>query len=499
MFRKKSPETAHYRYIFVDTFEKDPGFRDYLGRLCRNGLQNAGIMGVGAPVLHFIIHVLLTGKEIAWFSNPGGAYYSIADKLMIMSLGLVGLLLSRIIIRPQYARVIISLILLVVCLGIIYDDVVKGDVSLTAGYLILVMLVGVGVVPYRPWQVFLLGIGIMLLFYYSIRFIPPMSGDEALSPEIAHFALLTLATLVCTAVTIIIYLSRYLMYRSRQKQTALRQAIAQKAEELEELNLNLRRTQAQLVQSEKMAALGNLIAGVAHEINTPMGAVNSMHNTLYRAIEKLKGYKSYAQADSLENQKTRDDIDRIFRAIDDSKEIIQSGTDRVINIVKRLRSFVHLDEAELKRVDLHEGIEDTLVLVQHEMKDNIKVEKHYGEIPQITCYPRQLNQVFLNVLLNSIQAIEGEGHITITTYQKDKNVHLSFADDGVGIPKENINKVFDPGFTTKGVGVGTGMGLSICYRIVKNHGGKIKLGSEPGKGSNLTIILPLDLTDHIDT
>jgi signal transduction histidine kinase len=354
-------------------------------------LRNAGIIGVATPAIHFIIYVLLTGKEIA-FAQKGGTEYYISDKLVIFILGLAGLALSRITIKPQYSRALISLILLVVCLGIIYDDVLKGDVSLTPGYLILVMLVGVGVVPYRPWQVFLLGIGVMLLFYLSIQFIPPMFGDEPLSPVIAHFVLLTLATLVCTAVTIIIYLSRYLMYRSRQKQTALRQAIAQKAKELEELNLNLRKTQAQLVQSEKMAALGHLIAGVAHEINTPMGAVNSMHDTLYRAIERLK---VYAESSNSLDQKAQDDIDRIFRAIDDSKKVIQSGMDRVINIVKRLRSFVHLDEAELKRADIHEGIEDTLVLVQHELKDNIKVLKNYGEIPTITCYPRQLNQVFL--------------------------------------------------------------------------------------------------------
>ncbi len=490
MFRPKKQETAHHRYIFVDKFEKDQGFRDYLARLCRIGLRNAGIIGIATPAIHFIIYVLLTGKEIALLQK-GGVDYSIADKLVIFTLGLTGLLLSRITFRPQYSRAIISLIFVFVCLGIIYDDVLKGDVSLTPGYLILVLLVLVGVVPYRPWQVFLMGIGIMLLFYLSIRFIPPLFGDEPLSPELPHFALLTLATLVCTAVTIIIYLSRYLMYRSRQKQTALLQAIAQKAEELEELNLNLRKTQAQLVQSEKMAALGNLIKGVAHEINTPMGAVNSMHNTLYRAIDKLKGYMG---SRPLEDQKLRGDIDRILRAIDESKEVIQSGTDRVVNIVKRLRSFVHLDEAELKSVDIHEGIEDTLALVQHELKDHIKVLKNYGEIPPITCYPRQLNQVFLNVILNSIQAIDGEGTITITTYRKNDFVHLSIADDGVGIPKENINKVFDPGFTTRGVGVGTGLGLSICYKIIKNHGGEIRLESELGKGSNITIVLPLDST-----
>ena len=495
MSRQKKPETAHHRYIFVDKFEKDQGFRDYLARLARIGMRNAGIMGVATPVIHCSIIMLMTGKKIALLCRPGGAEYSLADKLVIFFIGLVGLYLSKKTLRPQYARVIISLLLLAVCLGMTYDDVMSRDVSLTVGYLILVMFVGVGVVPYRPWQVFLLGISIILLFYFSIRFIPTMFGEEPLSPKIEHFALLTLATLVCTAITIIIYLSRYLMYRSRQKQTALRQAIAQKAEELEELNLNLRQTQAQLVQSEKMAALGNLIAGVAHEINTPMGAVNSMHDTLYRAIEKLKGY---IESEPLEDHKEQENINRIFRVIGDYKKVIQSGTDRVINIVSRLRSFIHLDEAELKKVDIHEGIEDALVLVQHELKNNINVLKNYGEIPPFSCYPRQLNQVFLNVLLNSIQAIEGDGTITITTYRKDNKVHISFADDGVGIPKENMDKVFDPGFTTKGVGVGTGLGLSICYKIIKNHGGEIKLESELGRGSKFTIILPLDFTKHID-
>jgi signal transduction histidine kinase len=495
MFRKKKPGTEHHRYIFVDKFEKNEGFRDYLAALARIGMRNAGIMAIATPLIHGSITMMLEGKKIALFCKPGGEEYSIADKLMVFSLGLVALLLSKTTLPPQYARVIISLLLLVVCLGMIYDDVTRRDISLTVGYLILVMMVGAGVVPYRPWQVFLLGISISLLFYFSIRFIPTIFGEAPLSPKTPHFVLLTLATLVCTAITIIIYLSRYVMYRSRQKQTALRLAIAQKAEELEELNLNLRQTQAQLVQSEKMAALGNLIAGVAHEINTPMGAVNSMHDTIYRAIGKLKGYIG---SESLEDHKEKENINRIFRTIEDSKKVIQSGSGRVINIVSRLRSFIHLDEAELKKVDIHEGIEDTLVLVQHELKNNINVVKNYGEIPPFSCYPRQLNQVFLNVLLNSIQAIEGKGTITITTDQKDSKVHISFADDGVGIPEENINKVFDPGFTTKGVGVGTGLGLSICYKIIENHGGEIQLESELGKGSNFTIVLPLDFTDHID-
>jgi len=216
-----------------------------------------------------------------------------------------------------------------------------------------------------------------------------------------------------------------------------------------------------------------------------------MSQTLFRAVEKLKVLAESASPGDLERQ---DDFDRIFRAIDDSKKVIQSGMDRVINIVKRLRSFVHLDEAELKKTDIHEGIEDTLVLVQHQLKDKIKIEKNYGKIPPITCYPRQLNQVFLNLLVNSIQAIDGEGTIAITTFQEDNSIYISIADDGVGIAKENINRIFDPGFTTKGVGVGTGLGLSISYKIIKNHRGEIKAESEQGKGSKFTIILPLDFS-----
>jgi signal transduction histidine kinase len=496
MFRKKKPGTEHHRYIFVDKFEKDEGFRDYLAGMARLAMRNAGIMGIALPLIHFGMVGLPSGKKISLFYSPGGEEYFILDKLVILFLGMMGLFLSKKILQPQFARVIISFIFLVVSLGIIFDDVSRGDVSLTVGYLVLVMLVAVGTVPFRPWQVFLLGFGIVALFYFSIRFIPPMFGEESLSPDLNQFALLTMVTLVCTSITIIIYLSRYIMYRSRQKETTLRQAIAQKAEELEELNLNLRQTQAQLIQSEKMAALGNLIAGVAHEINTPMGAVNSMFDTIYRAIEKLKGYLG---SDALDSHKEKENIDRIFKAIEDSKEVIQSGSDRVINIVSRLRSFIHLDEAELKKVDIHEGIEDTLVLVQHEMKNNINVVRNFGEIPLFSCYPRQLNQVFLNVLLNGIQAIEDEGTITITTGQKSNKVYISFADDGIGIPEENIDKVFDPGFTTKGVGVGTGMGLSICFRIIENHGGEIDLKSEPGKGSNFTIVLPMDFTIRTDT
>ena len=265
--------------------------------------------------------------------------------------------------------------------------------------------------------------------------------------------------------------------------------------DLETANQHLRETQAQLVQSAKMASLGNLVAGIAHEINTPIGAVNSMQDTLFRALEKLK--KITDTQYPLEG-KILSKLKANLRTLDESKTVINSGTERVINIVKRLRSFARLDEAELKTVDIHDCLEDTLTLIHHDIKHNIKVNKTYGDLPPVACYPGKLNQVFLNILVNAKQAIRGKGIIDITTYSKKKNVYIEIKDNGEGISKEHINKVFDPGFTTKGVGVGTGLGLSICYQIMQDHQGEILVESQVNKGTTFTVVFPMDLDNKLD-
>lgn len=267
-------------------------------------------------------------------------------------------------------------------------------------------------------------------------------------------------------------------------------------DDLEEAYRNLRQTQAQLVQSEKMASLGMLVAGIAHEINTPVGAINSMHNTLVRAVDKLKQLVNQEYFDASQN---KDKLTTAFKLIEDANKVIVSGTDRVMNIVRRLRSFARLDEAELKESDIHEGLEDTLTLAHHELKHSITVEKNYGQIPPISCFPGRLNQVFLNILINAKQAIKKEkGKIKITTYQKDNKVYIEFKDNGVGIPKDRLKKIFDPGYTTKGVGVGTGLGLSICYQIMQDHRGEILVESEVGKGSKFTVVFPINLDEILE-
>ena len=259
----------------------------------------------------------------------------------------------------------------------------------------------------------------------------------------------------------------------------------------------LKETQAQLVQTEKMASLGNLVAGIAHEINTPIGAVHSMHDTLVRLMARMRDSmrdKLECLAESDQDLKLTE-FEKYWNMVDDANKVIKSGTNRVTEIVKRLRSFARLDEAEMQRVDIRQGLEDTLTLIHHEIKHRIKVERDFQEIPQINCYPGRLNQVFLNLLNNSRQAIEDKGTLEIKVWHEDGYVNVSIKDDGMGIKKENIQRIFDPGFTTKGVGVGTGLGLSICFQIIKDdHNGELEVKSEEGKWTEFTIRIPDDLS-----
>ena len=239
---------------------------------------------------------------------------------------------------------------------------------------------------------------------------------------------------------------------------------------------------SQLIQAEKMAALGLLVAGVAHEINTPMGAIHSNNDIMLRAVTKIRR--------SLEPDANKEAM-RLLGILEEVCRNNETAAGRIMHIVRSLKNFARLDEAERKRVDLHEGIESTLTLLQHQLKSRIRIEKRFGEIPGVLCHPNQVNQVFMNVMANAAQAIAGAGIIRISTWSDGSSAKIAIADTGAGIPQEHISKIFDPGFTTKGVGLGTGLGLSICYKIIEDHGGTVEVDSSPS-GTTFTITLPIN-------
>ncbi len=281
--------------------------------------------------------------------------------------------------------------------------------------------------------------------------------------------------------------------------------------ELQQALDELKAAQAQLVQSEKMASLGVLTAGIAHEINNPVNFIGASARGLRKMLRHIENVlEQYGQinpdnaVEELEriNQfKQELEFDDLLDGLEELTANIHSGAERTAEIVKGLRTFSRLDEVEKKLADIHENLDSTLALLRNQYKGTITIRKDYGDIPPIMCYPGKLNQVFMNILLNAIDAIkrkEGPSaaeEIRIKTSLVDKEdkrfVTIEFIDTGPGIPEQIQNRIFEPFFTTKDVGEGTGLGLSISLGIIESHGGTIKVESTPGKGANFRICLPL--------
>jgi signal transduction histidine kinase len=259
-------------------------------------------------------------------------------------------------------------------------------------------------------------------------------------------------------------------------------------QKVEERTRELRQAQAQLIQSEKMASLGQLVAGIAHEINNPLGSIASNNDIIHRALQKLKEIFSDSKFSTLLSGEPR--LEKFLASAEELNRINKIACERIGALVLSLKHFARLDEAEYQRANLNDCLDETLILLHHKLKNRITVIKEYGDIPAIECMPRKLNQVFMNLLINAIQAIEDKGTITIKTFEENGRVVVKIKDSGAGIPPENLDKIFNPGFTTKGVGVGTGLGLPICYGIVvEEHGGKISVDSEVGKGTEFIVEL----------
>jgi PAS domain S-box-containing protein len=309
----------------------------------------------------------------------------------------------------------------------------------------------------------------------------------------------------------------------KQAEDALRRSeeeLRKKAKELEQTLRSLRQTQAQLIQTEKMSSLGQLVAGIAHEINNPVNFINGNINHVDEYVADLTGVLQRYQESfqpTPEIQAEMEEIELNF-LLEDLPKVLNSmkiGVDRIRQIVLSLRNFSRLDEAEIKSVDIHEGIDSTLLILQSRLKAKpdcrgIQIVKEYGHLPKIECYPGQLNQVFMNLLTNAIDTLEDSSQRAVkeardtelqfhqptiwiqTKPVNDRSISVHIVDNGLGMTEETRRRLFEPFFTTKPVGKGTGLGLSISYQIiVEKHGGKLECFSIPGKGTEFIIHLPI--------
>ncbi|MBW4603660.1 MAG: GAF domain-containing protein [Calothrix sp. FI2-JRJ7] len=279
--------------------------------------------------------------------------------------------------------------------------------------------------------------------------------------------------------------------------------------QVQERTNHLKETQSQLIQSEKMSSLGQLVAGIAHEINNPInfiyGNICHVENHTQTLLNLLANYKQHhpQAAQSLQEEIERSDIDYIINDLPKLCQSLKSGAERISQLVKSLRTFSRFDEAEIKEIDIHEGLESTLLLLQHKLEADsteqaIEIIRQYSTLPLIECFASQLNQVFMNLLINAIDELKVcksvNKHITITTSILDKKfIQVAIEDNGRGIQQDIQNKLFDPFFTTKPVGKGTGLGLSVSYQIIERHGGKLYYISQANQGSKFILEIPIRL------
>lgn len=295
---------------------------------------------------------------------------------------------------------------------------------------------------------------------------------------------------------------------NKQKESILNinRELEMKNAELAKAMEQLKMTQRKLIDSEKMASLGQLTAGIAHEINNPVNFISSnvdpLKMNIREIMEILKTYrevsKPLASDERMKKVKALEKkykLDYLIEETDSLLKGISEGAQRTKEIVQGLRNFSRVDKQELKEVDLHELIESTLLLLRNKYKERIQIIKKYDRnIPHIECYPGQLSQVFMNLINNAIQAIDNEGTIRIETASGEINVLIAISDDGIGMDNTILKNIFDPFYTTKEVGEGTGLGLSISYGIIQQHNGQIEVNSKPGEGSTFRIVIPIRQT-----
>ena len=265
---------------------------------------------------------------------------------------------------------------------------------------------------------------------------------------------------------------------------------------------DLKSAQDQLIQAEKMASLGQLTAGIAHEINNPINFVSAnikpLRDDMADILKITNHYEKIIKEKGLEKEfleirqfKHEADIDLTMKEVNNLLKGIEDGAMRTAEIIKGLRNFSRIDQNVFKKANLNDCLESTLTLLHSSYKNRIEIEKQYGDIPEVDCFPGQINQVLMNILSNAIQAIQGEGRIFIKSWQANDKIKISIKDTGVGMTEDIRKKIFDPFFTTKDVGKGTGLGLSISYSIIQKHNGEIQVFSKPGAGTEFLITIPI--------
>jgi signal transduction histidine kinase len=446
------------------------------------GMTILGLVGVLYAVACCLAVWLRAGSAQAQLS-----FFGVAMGLT----GLVALFASRTGPGRRYARLLVAALLLSLSVVVnLEQQPTAAGFALTslAAQLPMLLVLTVGLMAYRPLQTALLALVVVLISLAGALLRSGGFDDRALSLVIYTLLLGSGAVVFGT----LLYRLRWGIVDRRLEQLRQRDYFQKRTTQLEQKNRELKKQRAHVLdqaQSSQLKSLSQIAAGLAHEINTPVGTIYSNIDLVDRAASNLKrAFDEHQPRSNAADRKTQ----RSFQVLDETLPRMRRAVRRVSGIVQNLESFAQLDRAAGVPCDLREALESALAMLRYRFNDAIALERDYGEVPKVVADSQRLHQAFLNVLTNAVQAVEdkGRGTVRVSTERQQGHVVVRIRDNGSGIASGDLSRVFDPGFTTRGVGVGIGLGLSIAYRIIEDHGGQLEISSELHKGTEVAVWLP---------
>ena len=493
------------RSLVPASLERDPLFRATMAGLTHRGLRLAGALGVVGIALYLLGH-LAAGHAVTWGHAPGRdprSYVVLWDKVLIGGLGAVLLVAAR--LRPDVrpGRLVMGLFLLVAAWSFVAEDAARADFTFTAGWLALIMLVTVGTVPFQPWQTAALCLGCLGL--YGLYALQPLPGAPVTAGvPISRVIFLALVAFLCTSMSASLYLSRYEQHRALRRAALLQGNLSARGRALERSLARVQAMQDQLVQQEKLASLGQLTAGIAHEIKNPLNFINNFAQLSRDLVRELQ-----EELDAAPERPVGEAMAEAADLLDDlrlnAEKIAEHGR-RADGIVRSMLAHSRTGPGDKQPTDLNRLLDEYVGLAYHGMRAryagfNVDIERvldpAVGTIPVM---PGELGRVFLNLLDNAFDAVRmraaagEEGYaprVRVESRREPGAVVVRVTDNGLGVPASVRARVFDPFFTTKPSGEGTGLGLSLAYEIViTGHEGRLALDTEEGVGTTFTVTLP---------
>lgn len=482
-------------------FEKDPDFKKQTLKLSSQGMLVAGTLGMVAVLAYVVAKILLVNASISWTYNNVNFDTTVVlwDKLIILVLSIVTMVLSRTEKGPRLGRLLMALIIVVFCVSSMIDDIIIGQ-GYTTMFLVLFISIAVGTMPYRAWQTFLFGIVIMGVIALSVNMLPEIVGVPYLRMPKTVYVFLAIITIIYTGISGLLYSSRHEQYCARKRAEELKQELEITHATLQESYEKLSEAQHQLVHAQKIAAMGRVTAGIAHEIKNPLNFVNNFSELMEEQAEELQALLAPFELEMAEE--ARVSINELTENLRQNADRIRKHGKRANEIIVQMLDHSSMRTRQTQQTDISQLTEKYVHLCRLNMLSeapelNVEIDQKYEEDLNLQVSPEEMGQVVMNLMGNAYDALQIKAgsrngryrpKIEVSTQRVRDNIEIKFRDNGPGIPEDIKEKVFEPFFTTSRR---PGLGLSLVYEIItQRHKGNLRLESREGEGATFIVSLP---------